>query len=93
MSNAGRDQNNRPTIIAASNADGLTIVPIFASATDHGLMISDGATGSDSGNNNGSAILDENGVAVLTALSSSNDGTIIEIYGDPLTKALLVKST
>jgi hypothetical protein len=89
--NAGRDENNRPTIIYASKNDGQVIVPAKANPVTHGLLVDDGTTGSD-GNNNGNAMLDENGVAVWTALASDGSGQIIELYGDPTTGALLVDS-
>ncbi len=90
--NAGHDENSRPTLITASKNDGVTIVPIMASPTNHGLEIDDHATGTDHGNNGGNAILDENSVAVLTCLSSANDGSIVDVYGDPVTGAILVNS-
>ncbi len=37
-------------------------------------------------------MLNENSVPVMTALSSSGDGTIIEVYGDLDTGRLLVNS-
>lgn len=91
--NAAHDQNGRPTIICASKDDGTTIVPIWALASNHGVIVNDSALGSDNGNNSGIAMIDENSVSVFTALSSANDGTIIEVYGDPLTNSLLIKST
>jgi hypothetical protein len=82
MSNAKHDSNGRPTVICASSADGLTIVPIYVNVSNNnGLMIDDNTTGSNNGNNSGNAIVDENGVAVWTALSSTGDGSIVEVYG------------
>ncbi len=92
MSNAGRDQNGRPTLITASSLDGTTIVPILANPTTHRVLNDDGATGSDNGNNGGNAMMDENMVSVATALSSDGSGTIIEIYGDISTGKLLINS-
>ena len=92
MANAPIDGNSRRGIIAASLNDGTTIVPIIADATNHGLFIDDNTTGADNGNNSGNAMLDENSVAVWTALSSDNDGLIIEVYGDPATGRLLINS-
>lgn len=92
MSNAKKDENGRPTLICASNGDGITIVPIKANPANHGLKIDDNTTGSNNGNNNGNAMIDENGVAVLTALSSAADGKIIEVYGDPATGKILINS-
>lgn len=92
MANAKHDENGRATIIAASKNDGATIVPIYANPVTHTLMIDNNTTGSDNGNNSGNAMEDENSVAVWTALSSANDGSIIEVYGDPLTNSLLINS-
>lgn len=92
MSNAYRDENNRPTIICVSNADGLTIVPIVASSTNHALQVEDNTTGSDNGNNQDNAMLDENSVPVWTALSSDGDGSIVEVYADQLTGKVLINS-
>ena len=90
MANAGHDQNTRPTIICASQTDGTTIVQIQADPSTHVLKVSDNTTGSDNGNNNGNAMEDENSVSVWTALSSANDGSIIEVYG--LNNAVLINS-
>lgn len=92
MSNAGHDQNGRPTIICASKNDGTTIVPILASASTHSLMTQDGTGQTNNGNNGGNAMEDENGVVVWTALSSANNGAIIEVYGDPTTGAVLISN-
>lgn len=93
MTNAGRDQNNRPTLICASKLDGTTIVPILANPTSHGILYDDGATGADNGNNGNNAMMDENMVSVATALSSDGSGRIIEVYGDVSNGKVLIKST
>lgn len=92
MTTASRDQNNVPTLIAASKNDGTTIVKIQVSATTHGLIVQDAHTGSDNGNNGGNAMRDENSVPVLIAVSSVDGVTPVEVYGDPATGALLVDS-
>ena len=91
MSNAPLDENSRPTIICASNLDGITIVPIKCSAA-HEVFVDDDTTGSDMGNDLGNASLDENSRPVWTALSSAGDGSIIEVYGDPATGKILINS-
>lgn len=93
MTNAAFDSNNRPTIICASSTDGVTIVPIKANASNHGLKIDDNTTGSNNGNNGGNATVDENSINVWIAESSANDGTIVEVYGDAATGKVLIKST
>lgn len=39
MANAARDENNVPTLIAASTADGLTPVRVYADPTSHRLLV------------------------------------------------------
>lgn len=39
MANAYRDQNNVPTLIAASNSDGSTPVRLYADPTTHRLLV------------------------------------------------------
>ena len=92
MAVAKRDENSRTTIICASKNDGITIVPITANPGTHHLNCSDGTTGSDNGNNSGNAILDENNVAVWMAESSADDGSLIEVYADPVSQVLLIDS-
>lgn len=92
MVNAYRDENSKPNLIAASKNDGVTIVPIQVDATNHSLVVNDASTGSDNGNNQGNAARDENSIPVLMAVSSADGVTPIEVYGDPLTGALLIDS-
>lgn len=92
MPNAKLDENSRPTIICASSADGVTIVPIKISPTTHAVSVDNNTTGSNNGNNGGNAMLDENSVPVWTALSSAGDGSIVEVYGDLATGKILINS-
>lgn len=92
MSNAQHDQNNRPTAIAVSSSDGRTIVQLQANPVNHALEIDDDTTGSDNGNNEGSAMIDENCISVFMAESSDGSGDLIEVYADPLTNKLLIDS-
>ncbi len=80
--NAKMDENNRPTIIAVSSSDGITIKQGKANPTNNSLKVDNNTTGSDNGNNSGNAMLDENSVPVWTALSSAGDGSIVEVYAD-----------
>ena len=89
---AKHDENTRPTMIAVSNADGDTVVKAQANPVSHYLIAQDATGGSDNGNNNDVAMIDENGVAVMTALASDGSGKIIELYINPLTKQLLINS-
>lgn len=92
MPNAARDENGRTTIICASNSDGITVVQIKAEASTHALHVNDDTVGSDAGDNGGSAMLDGNGVAAWTALSSDGSGSIVEVYGEPITGSVLIDS-
>ncbi len=72
--NALKDNNGRPAIIAVSNADGKTIQRIYANDV---LLVDDNTTGSDLGNNQGNALIDESGVSVLLAESTLG---LVELY-------------
>lgn len=90
MANASRDQNNVPTLIAALNTDGTTVVKVVADSSNSSLGVSDGTTGTDHGR--AVAYRDENSVPVLLALSSADGVTPVEVYADSNGK-LLIKST
>jgi len=70
LTDAYRDENNVPTLIAVDQTDGSTIVRITANPTTHGLSVLDGSTGSDFGNNDNNANRDNNNVPTLIAVSS-----------------------
>lgn len=74
MSNAKRDQNNVPTKIGVSNADGITIVLLKITSSTNAMQISDGTSGVDHGTVN--AKRDENEVPCLMGVASMN-------YTDP----------
>lgn len=90
--NAKKDENGVSTLIAASKNDGITIVPIYANPANHGLKVNDASTGTDSGNNLGNAMKDENGTSAMTAISSSDGSSIVEVYGDPATGMIYIDS-
>ena len=90
MSNAYRDENNTPTAIAVSSADGTTIDRIQVIAATHALHISDGSTGTDYGTTN--AKRDENNVPCLMGVSSVDGITPTAIYTDG-SGALLTQSS
>lgn len=92
MANAKPDSNGRPTLICADSSDGITVVPIQANPTNHAIKYNDAHTGLDNGNNSDSAMLDENSVPVCTALSSAEDGSIVEVYADSATGSILIDS-
>ena len=90
MTNASRDENSVPTLIAALNTDGTGIVRVQVNASNHAIKASDGTTGTDFGVVN--ARHDENGVPTLLAVSSSTTTvngisyvqgiTPVEVYAD-----------
>lgn len=92
MANAKFDENSRATMICVSNADGLTIVPLQADPSTHKLKYDDNTTGNNNGNNSGIIMLDENSSFVLSALSSNGNGSLVELYADPVTKKILINS-
>ena len=90
MTNAYRDENNVPTLIAALNTNGVTPTRVLVNAVTHGLKVDDGTTGTNHGRN--VAVRDENNVPVLMAVSSVDGKTPVEVYADS-SGNLLVKST
>lgn len=88
--NSQHDDNGRPTIICVSSVDGETVVPVYSS--NNILGVEDGTTGSDNGNNDDVATTDDNGVDVWCALSSNDDGNIVEVYSNPTTHKVLINS-
>lgn len=80
MTNAQRDENNVPTIIAVLNTDGATIVPIRSNPITQGLKVDDNTTGTDNGPNR--ALRDDNFVPTLLAVSSVDGVTPVAVYTD-----------
>lgn len=77
MTNAQRDENHVPTVIAPLDSDGTTVVRLKINPTNHGLKIDDASTGSDNG---GNSLRDENHVPVLMGVSSADGVTPTAIY-------------
>lgn len=91
MTEAKRDANSVTTILATSNADGSTPVPVQANPTDHTLGVDDGTTGSDLSGDVASR--DNNYIPVFMGVSSADGVTPCAVYADPATGKLLIKST
>ena len=90
MSSVPRDANRVPSIMVTSNVDGKTPMAVWVNPTNHGIKAEDGTTGTGFPFVN--AERDDNRVTVLWG--TSTDGTtILPIYGNPLTGAILIKST
>ena len=88
--NAKRDANHVPTLIATSNADGVTIVDVEVTASINALNVSNGTTGTDYGTTN--AQRDGNHKPVLIGVSAADGLTPVEVYCDS-SGNLLVRST
>jgi len=91
MSEAQKDNNNTPVILATSNADGSTPVMVKADPSTHILDVDDDTTGSDLSGDIASR--DSNGYTVMMAVSSDDGVTPVALYVDPATGKLLIKST
>jgi hypothetical protein len=87
MTNAKRDDNFVPSILATSNIDGVTPIPL--QVTSNRLKINNGTTGF--GLPFGNAERDENRIPTIWGVSSADGITPIPIYCD-LNGVLLVKS-
>ena len=85
-----RDDNRIPTIRAASNNDGKTIINVCCDDNTHSICISDGNTGTDYGTIN--AQRDPDRVPVLLAVSSVDGQTPVEVYANS-DGELLIQST
>lgn len=90
MTNAYKDENSIPTLIAALNTDGKTVVRIKINPVNNALKYVDASTGSDHGPTND--LRDENNVPCLMAVSSADGKTPVVVYADT-NGNLLVKST
>jgi len=91
VSNAPRDNNQIPTILGTSNADGKTPVPIYVDAADHSMCVEDAATGSDLSDDD--ADRDDNGIPVMMAVSSADGKTPCAVYVNAANNKLLIQST
>lgn len=87
---AKRDENRITTIIAALNTDGVTPKLICVGPVNHRLCVDDNNSGSDFGVIN--TPRDENRIPFLTAVSSDDNSTPVELYADS-SGNLLIQST
>jgi len=90
MTNAKRDNNQIPVILAISSDDGSTPIQIKAEPSAHSLCTSDGDTGSDLTGEE--AERDDNVVTTLLAASSDDGATPVPLYANT-DGELLTKST
>lgn len=90
MTDAKKDSNQVPVMLATSNADGTTPLPIRVNPTTHAIVNDDNTTGSDLSGDN--AKRDNNGEPVMLGVSSADGLTPTPIYGNPSGGKLLVNS-
>ena len=87
MTNAKRDGNDKPAILAVLNTDGTTVVPVEINPTTHGLSVDNASTGTDQGPER--ALRDENFVPTMLALSDADGVTPVALYVDSNGKLLI----
>ena len=90
MDRALHDENFVPTMIAALNTDGETVVAVTAASQAHAISINDGTSGTSVGST--VAVKDANGVSSIMAVSSADGVTPVVLYTDSSGK-LLIQST
>ena len=79
MSNASRDNNNVPTLLAVLDTNGATLVPV--EVVSNTLSVELGTTGVDNGPSD-RALRDENSVTTLIGVSSVDGVTPVAVYAD-----------
>ena len=87
---APRDKNKVPTLLATSNADGTTVLPVEANPTNNSLKVDDDTTGSDL--SDVPTRRDENKVPAFMAVSDVDGVTPVPVYIDSVTSGLLIDS-
>lgn len=90
MTEAKRDNNGITGILATSNFDGKSVLPLKVDSTDKSLQVTDGSTGSSFSRND--AFRDSNRIQAMIAVSSDDGITPVLVYIDSATSKLLVKS-
>lgn len=90
MAEAKRDDNLVITVMGVLNTDGATPTRLQANPTTHGILISDGTSGTDFGSDN--AARDNSGYPVLLAVSNSDGSTPVPLYINS-SGQLLIKTT
>ncbi len=87
MTNAKRDGNNVPTILAVLDSDGETVASVEINPATHGLSVDNASTGSDNGP--ARALRDENFVTTMIAVSDVDGVTPVALYVDSNGKLLI----
>ena len=88
MTNAQRDDNNVPTMLAVLNTDGTSLVRVrINTSASNSLKVDDNTTGSDNGPSR--SLRDENFVTSMMAVSSVDGVTPVVLYTDSDGKLLI----
>jgi len=87
MTNAKRDGNNRPAMLAVLSTDGTTVSPVKINPANFGLKVDNNTTGSDNGP--ARALRDENFVPTLLVVSDVDGVTPVALYVDSDGKLLI----
>lgn len=87
MTNAKRDDNNTPAILAVLNTDGTTVTPVEINPVTHGLSVDNASTGTDQGP--ARALRDDNFVTTMLAVSDVDGVTPVALYVDADGKLLI----
>ena len=91
MTDAKRDNNQIPTLLATDKDDGITPVAVKADPTMHEVICLNGDSGLDVGNDD--SVRDNNSIPAISAVSSDDGETPVSIFADSVTGAILVKTT
>lgn len=92
MAISKKDENGEHTMLGTSNTDGVTPIRVQVNPTSKGLIVEDGATGSDVSPDS-QARRDENYHTTLLGVSSTDGVTPVPIYANSATGKLLIQST
>ena len=87
MANAQRDGNNVPSILAALDTDGQTLIPVQINPANFALKVDDNTTGIDNGP--ATALRDENFIPTKMGVSSVDGITPVVLYADSSGKLLI----
>lgn len=85
------DENRIPAIIAVSNTDGSTVLPVYGNSANNSLSVDDDITGTDQGGGDPDR-RDVNRKVAFMAVSSVDGVTPVEVYVDATTNKLLINS-
>jgi len=85
------DENRISAILAISNDDGETILPVYGNPANHSLKVDDTGGGSDNGTP--TYMKDDNRRVAFYAVSAVDGETPVAVYVDSATNQLLITTT